>query len=151
VVYHPQTVSPFAAPRVEGELLADNTEADNTALFADRVTVISFVASWCGICSDTQSTLKRLREEYGDAVALLSVAGDGEDTRADLETFVRSSGTDWPVVFDPEARTWRNFAVSEAPAIGVVDSAGSIVRLWPGGADAATVSETLADLIELPE
>jgi thiol-disulfide isomerase/thioredoxin len=151
VVFRPATVSPFPAPALRGELLSDDSEADNAELFAGRIAVMSFITSWCGTCQGTQQTLKQLRSTYGDAIALVSVAGDGEDTREDLVGFVRSSGTDWPVVFDPETLTWRNYAISEAPAIGLVDSAGSLVRVWPGGTDAATVSEVLDTLVELPE
>jgi thiol-disulfide isomerase/thioredoxin len=150
VEYHPVTASPIPAPLFVGELL-DGSPADAATLFAGRPAVISFIASWCGACTDTQATLAELKDTYGDAIALVSVAGDGQDTREDLTRFVRDSHTTWPVVFDPDTKTWRNYSIREAPAIGVVDSAGSIVRLWAGGTDRETVETTLAELVTLPD
>jgi thiol-disulfide isomerase/thioredoxin len=141
-------VSPIPAPQVVGELI-DGTPADTATLFASRPVLISFIASWCTACEQTQADLAAIRDTYGDAITLLSVAGDGEDTREDLDKFVASTGTTWPVVYDPDTKTWRNYAISEAPAVGIIDSAGTIVRLWPGGTDRETLEAQLSELVTL--
>jgi thiol-disulfide isomerase/thioredoxin len=128
----------------------DGTPAEAQALFAGRPALVSFIASWCTPCSGLQADMATVHQTYGDALALVSIAADTDSTREDLERFLTDTDTTWPVVFDPQNLTWRNYAVREAPAIGIVDSAGSLVRLWPGGTDLKTIEQTLTTLITLP-
>jgi len=149
VEYHPMDGA-NPAPGIVGELL-DGTAADAVDLLAGRPTVISFVASWGTVCgAEMQTELAKIAEKYGAAVNFVAVAGDGRDTRQDLESFVAKAAIRGPVVFDPDLATWRNYAVREAPATGLTDSAGQLVRLWNGSQDAATLEEVLDTLITLP-
>jgi peroxiredoxin len=83
--------------------------------------------------------------EYGDDLAIAIVTGD-EDPE-EVTAYLDRRGLPYPVIVDPDLRIWRAYAVTEPPATALIDAAGGLVRLWPGGAVESTMREQLDRII----
>lgn len=148
VVFTPASDAPNA-PAVQGELL-DGTPITGEQLWDGRPAVLQFATSWCTRCAEQQPVLDELADRYGDAVTIALVSGDPADGVEELRAFLDAHDVEQPVVLDPELRVWRSYAVAEAPMTALVDADGRLVKLWPGGADAAKLGDALEALVELP-
>lgn len=112
---------------------------------ADRVTLVSFWATWCEACRTDLMLLDRARALLGDRVKLMTVATDREGS-ARVAPFVGSLGLDrLPVYLDPHARMARpvtfsddrttSFTLYAMPITFVVAPPGRIVGYIAGSAD----------------
>ena len=133
-----------AAPSLEGELI-DGTPVDLDALAAGRPLLVQFAATWCSTCADQEAALAAVARAYGDDLAIAIVTGD-EDP-ADVTAYLDRRGLPYPVITDPDLRIWRAYAVTEPPATALIDAAGGLVRVWPGGAVESTMREQLDRII----
>ncbi|WP_127792736.1 TlpA disulfide reductase family protein [Agromyces sp. LHK192] len=133
------------APHFTAEL-ADGTEVDSDELFAGRVTLVQFMASWCTQCVDQAELLTDTAQEHGDDVQVVFVGAE-QDEPADLQAFLRDHAPSVPVVVDPDGSLFERYAVVEPPVTAVIDASGGIVRMWPGGATEADLRTELDALL----
>ncbi|WP_159602673.1 TlpA family protein disulfide reductase [Agromyces humi] len=141
--YFPVADAP-AAPSLDGRLV-DGTAVDLDALAAGRPLLVQFMASWCSTCAGQQAVLADVASEYGEAVAIAQVSGDTDPDA--LTTYLDAEQVGDPVVLDPELQIWRAYAVTEPPMTALIDADGRLVKLWPGGADAARIREQLEQMV----
>ncbi|MDR6867985.1 thiol-disulfide isomerase/thioredoxin [Microbacterium resistens] len=120
-----------SAPAASGTLI-DGTRVDLADLWAERVLIVQFTATWCSSCKAAEPMLRDTVEEYGDAVLLVHIALD--EPVDEVRAFLDENRTTGPVLVDGSGALWRDYAVSEPPMTAVIDTAGGIVRMWPGGA-----------------
>jgi peroxiredoxin len=81
-----------------------------------------------------------IRRHHDVAVHFLGVASDSDRTL--IETFVREQQLEFPILHDINGETTRAYAIERVPTFIVVDSDGSITRIYQGS------SEQLAGIVE---
>lgn len=134
----------MTAPAVSGALI-DGTPVELADLWADRVLVLQFTASWCTQCVDAEADLAQIAEDYDGAVLPVRIALDESDEK--IMKYLSTSEAVGPAIVDRSGSIWRDYAVTEPPATAIVDTAGGLVRLWSGGADEETLRGVLDELV----
>jgi peroxiredoxin len=99
--------------------------------FKNKVVVIQFTGSWCGVCKKEMPQLeKRVWQKFKDEDFLL-IGVDIKDTKERAEAFVKSTAITYPVAHDPKAYIFSQFTLDGAGVTRniVVNKAGEIVFL----------------------
>jgi thiol-disulfide isomerase/thioredoxin len=127
-------VPAFSAPRLNGpgtvQVPADGGGGGTPA-------VLLFFGSWCSSCHSELpplATAVRRQVRAGGALSKVQVIGiDSEDSKGVGESFVRSSGVEFPVARDPDiAITSGDFYFNGDPYAVFVKGNGSISAIVPG-------------------
>ena len=121
-----QELVAFEKPRQAAglDLLNDRGRRTSTG-FADRVTLVSFWATWCPPCVEEVPSLNALRAHYKDRpFALISV--DFRESVAAVEKFRRRIDVDFPVLMDSDGRASLAWGVFSFPSSFLVDREGRI-------------------------
>ncbi len=99
--------------------------------FENKVVVIQFTGSWCGVCKREMPQLeKRVWQKFKDEDFLL-IGVDIKDNKERAEAFIKSTGVTYPIAHDPEATIFSQFTLDGAGVTRniVVNKAGEIVFL----------------------
>ena len=99
--------------------------------FENKVVVIQFTGSWCGVCKREMPQLeKRVWQKFKDEEFLL-VGIDIKDTKEKAEAFIKSTGVSYPIAHDPDASIFSLFTLQGAGVTRniVVNKNGEIVFL----------------------
>ena len=99
--------------------------------FENKVVVIQFTGSWCGVCKREMPQLeKRVWQKFKDEEFLL-VGIDIKDTKEKAEAFIKLTGVSYPIAHDPEASVFSQFTLEGAGVTRniVVNKNGEIVFL----------------------
>lgn len=148
VVVAAERADAVRAPAFQLALL-DGSPVDPADYWHERPVVLSFFSSWCTLCARQQAVLNGLADRYGDAVAVLGVAG--VDTEAAVQAYLQEHDVPYAVgLDDPDGRTWNAYAVREPPVVAIIGPGGRLIRGWPGGVDAETLHAVLDELVTLP-
>lgn len=142
------TTAPDAmlAPPVQGELV-DGTSVDLSELWAERVLVLQFTSSWCTQCAEKELDLTKIAKEFNGAVLPVRIALN--EPGEEIMKYLTDTNAVGPAVVDKTGSIWRDYAVTEPPVTAVIDTAGGLVRMWPGGVDPEQLSEVLNELVTL--
>jgi thiol-disulfide isomerase/thioredoxin len=104
----------------------DGTPFD-AATLAGRPTLLWFWAPWCATCAGQADQIIELREQYGDRLAILGVAGLGDN--AAMREFVTDLDVDTvPNLDDQAGEVWRRFGVTEQSTFVLIDRRGTVVE-----------------------
>ena len=99
--------------------------------FENKVVVIQFTGSWCGVCKREMPHLeKRIWQKFkNEEFILLGI--DIKDTKEKAEAFVKLTGVTYPIAHDPEAEIFSQFTLDGAGVTRniVVNKKGEIVFL----------------------
>ena len=99
--------------------------------FENKVVVIQFTGSWCGVCKREMPHLeKRIWQKFkNEEFILLGI--DIKDTKEKVEAFVKLTGVTYPIAHDPEAEIFSQFTLDGAGVTRniVVNKKGEIVYL----------------------
>ena len=139
------------------ELPRSNGEAWSLADQLNRVVLVQFAASWCGVCQATAPVDQALHTSYsGDGFMKVTVLkGD-----ADFESADQSDAQEWkdffelthPVLYDEDKTAWDTWRrdSSSIPQLFLVDGKGAIrwrkIGLVPEGALIEKIEESLRHL-----
>jgi len=99
--------------------------------FENKVVVIQFTGSWCGVCKREMPHLeKRVWQKFKNEDFIL-IGIDIKDTKEKAEAFVKLTGVTYPIAHDPEASIFSQFTLSGAGVTRniVVNKKGEIVFL----------------------
>lgn len=99
--------------------------------FENKVVVIQFTGSWCGVCKREMPQLeKRVWQKFKDEDFLL-IGVDIKDTKEKAEAFVKLTKVTYPIAHDPEAIIFSQFTLEGAGVTRniVVNKDGEIVFL----------------------
>jgi cytochrome c biogenesis protein CcmG/thiol:disulfide interchange protein DsbE len=116
---------PFAVRTMAGESLSLD-------MLRGRVVVLNFWASWCAECDLEAADLEAVWREYG-ARGVTVVGIDYTDTPAAAAAYIERHGITYPNAPDEGAAVSRAYALTGVPETVVIDRAGRVVGLSPGG------------------
>jgi thiol-disulfide isomerase/thioredoxin len=110
----------------------DGKRLDALEVLRGRVVLLAFWAVWCKPCLDEMPIFRRLREKYGDRVAVLAVNLD--DDRRVAEDYVKENPPGVPVVAVGGMRSIQaiSYHVEAIPLTVLVDRDGSIAQVLVG-------------------
>jgi thiol-disulfide isomerase/thioredoxin len=100
--------------------------AFDAATLAGKPTILWFWAPWCATCASEAQSINDLKDEYGDRLAVLGIAGMGDNKAmhqfvSDLEV------TKVPNLDDQQGVLWKRFGITEQSTYVLVDKAGKIL------------------------
>ena len=93
-----------------------------------KVTVVKFIAQYCGPCKKTLPAVEKLHEEHPE-IAIVGVAEDEHES--DARDLSASMHLTFPVVFDKEQVLAARWRVHDLPVTYVLDGKGNVA--WVGG------------------
>jgi thiol-disulfide isomerase/thioredoxin len=100
--------------------------AFDASTMAGRPAILWFWAPWCATCASEAQSIDGLHSEYGDRLAVLGIAGLGDNTA--MHQFVTDlQVTGVPHLDDGTGVLWRRFGITEQSSYVLVDRAGRIV------------------------
>lgn len=102
-----------------------------------RLVLLSFFTSSCINCRHILPDLRRLNEQFGDALVIIGVHSGKFDAERDLENVraaVARLGISYPVVNDPDMELWQKYRIGAWPTLVLVGPNGRIVLERPGEA-----------------
>lgn len=121
---------PFRAPAYTLHMLDGNTA--NSKGLEGRTVVLAFWATWCGPCREELPNLqklyaKRYRDNPNVAFYLVDL-GDGVDTRAEADAFLKQHGITIPSAFDAEGQLMDALRLPrDLPTRVVIDAQGTVI------------------------
>lgn len=136
-----QPAPPLTGPGLEG----GQVDIDD---YRGSVVLVNVWASWCEACRDEHPILTAAQDQLGPE-GLQIIGINMSDTRQDAKAFLTEmGGSNYPSVFDPEARhavEWGTFAL---PETYVVDRGGTIVRKAVGPITAEWITDNVVPLLD---
>ncbi|MBD3405751.1 MAG: redoxin domain-containing protein [Candidatus Lokiarchaeota archaeon] len=111
-----------------------------------RITILDFMARWCGYCAQQNHHLRILQEEYGDSINIVSVCVDLADTLEQLTEYKEEKNVTWPLGLDIDGSSdW--LRVRYIPTLVIVDGDGMLRWNHEGTWDATSMAETIESLM----
>jgi thiol-disulfide isomerase/thioredoxin len=92
-----------------------------------QVVVLDFWAGWCEECKRSVPQVQRLATAFARE-GLVVVGVNAGDTTADVGTYARELGIDYPIALDPELSLSDRLAGGKLPLLVVLDRDGTIVH-----------------------
>ncbi len=95
--------------------------------------VLSFWASWCGICKQGMPDFDAAYAKYGDDVHFMMVnLTAGTETRDVAAAYIEENGYDFPVYYDTEMSAASAYGVNAVPVTHLIDAQGNHVAYGQG-------------------
>lgn len=120
----------FALPDLAGQMV-------KSTVFAGKVAVLSFGATWCPTCTSELKSLENLQAKFPKDVVVYFVALDGRGDK-DVKPYMEKNGHRVATLIDPTMAVAREHGIRWIPVTVVVDRNGTIVgraigpREWDG-------------------
>jgi len=112
------------------ECAADGSPVDVATALADRVVVVNLWAYWCAPCAEELPALARYQQQVGDAVSVVTVHQDENETAALLR--MADLGVRLPVLQDGRRSIAAALSVPNVmPATVVLRRDGSVAAVLP--------------------
>lgn len=135
-----------AAPQVEGPLVSGSGIASIS--HPGKVVVVNVWQSTCGPCRGEAAALEAAARQRTTQATFVGL--DVVDQRAAAQAFVRTSGSSYPHIFDPDARQLLTFdgilPVQAIPSTAVIDKKGRIAARVIGPVSTRTLTELIDEV-----
>jgi len=116
-------------------LLTLDGDTIKSSEYADKVIILDFWATWCGLCKEQFPVIEKLykeNKEYNDVAFFIINSQKGGDTFEKALKFINQNEYDLPFVNDTESLTYKNFNISTLPCLIIIDKKG-VVRFIHSG------------------
>jgi len=121
-------------PEVTVKTLEGQTVALNKLVAENKLTILSFWATWCSPCKKELTALTDFydewKEEYG--VELLAITIDDNRALPKVKPMVESKGWPFVILSDANQELMRALNFQTVPQTFLVDQSGTIVYEHPG-------------------
>ena len=121
--------APAATPKAVADTLAFTGKTIDGAAFdaatlAGQPALLWFWAPWCATCASEAQSVNDLRTEYGDRLAILGIAGMGNN--ADMHQFVADLEVQNVNLDDQAGVVWKKFGITQQSTYVLIDRAGAV-------------------------
>jgi len=118
-------------------------------LHRGKVLLLNFWASWCPPCVKELPSLNRLQQKLGTKYFTILAINIGEDKKT-VTDFLRPMNLDFPILFDPDAKSVEPWNLIAFPSSFVIDTEGKIRYGLFGGIewDNEDIVETIKPLLK---
>ena len=106
------------------------------------VVFLNFWATWCPPCREEMPSMERLYSKFA-GVGLRIVAVDLQESRRDVEAFVREFGLTFQVLLDPAGQVGSAYGVRGLPTTFLINRDGLLVAGRIGGQEWDTPAVTV--------
>ena len=118
----------------------DGKPVDLGGYFGKQVVVLEFWATWCPICKSLMPQLEKVRQRFGDRVAILGVNITVNESKERVRRYLAQHRPPFLALYDEKGVSARAFEVPTTGFIVIVD-AGGVVRYTGSGEDQDLVTE----------
>jgi peroxiredoxin len=136
----------FAARDVDGKTVKLSDYLGRQAILLD------FWATWCEPCLAELPHLRALYDKYrARGVVVLAVSMDGPETVADVPSYAKRNGMNFPVLLDEDSRIASIYNPKKsAPFNVLIDRSGKIVHVHEGynPGDEALLADAVAKALD---
>ncbi len=118
----------FTVSTIDGDTI-------QSTIYADKVIVIDFWATWCKPCKKQFHVLEKLyiENKANTSVKFLVINSlVGRDTNEKALEYINQCGFDLPFVHDVEGISYDRFEVKSLPRLFIIDKAGSVRYIHTG-------------------
>jgi len=112
----------------------DDGGAFDAASFREKVTIVTFWATWCPPCLDEMPLLQQARDDWGErgfrVFGVTSLFEDNESLAQrpdEIRLALDSHGAAYPVLITADQRDWGPYLVDSFPVTVLVDRDGIVV------------------------
>jgi len=121
----------YHAPRFSIELLGG--EKAELSDYRGKAVLISFWATWCGICAGGMPDIQKLSDEYGDELFVLTV--NCSEDKNQVQNFIKETGYDFAVGLDSSGAIQDLYGpIGGIPYTVIIDPDGVIIATHLGAA-----------------
>lgn len=115
----------FSAISVAEDEIKKMSEID----VSEGIVVLDFMATWCAPCRDQMEELKKVYEQYGDEVRIISVDMDPRESAELLSDYRNEVGATWEFAIDDNGtfNNYRNF-LGGIPTIVILKDGERVYR-----------------------
>ena len=118
----------FRLPTLTGDYL---TLSD----YRGKVVFLNIWATWCPPCRDEMPSMESLYQKLkGRRFELLAVSIDKEREKA-VQPFAAKYGLTFPVLLDPDGKTYRLYGLTGVPESFIIDKNGTVIHKVIGPQD----------------
>ena len=134
------------APSIEGSLVSGSGVASIS--HPGKVVVVNVWQSTCGPCRGEADALEAAARSTAKEATFVGL--DVADQRAAAQAFLRTSGSSYPHIFDPDAQQLLKFngilPVKAIPGTAVIDKQGRIAARIIGPVSAQTLTQLIDEV-----
>lgn len=97
-----------------------------------KVVMLQFTAGWCGVCRKEMPFIERdIWQRHKDNSDFVLVGIDREETKEQIEAFIKKVGTTYPIAMDTNADVFASYALRNSGITRnvLIDKDGKIVML----------------------
>lgn len=122
----------FLAP--DFTLMSSSGQEIHLADLRGKPVIINLWASWCPPCKAEMPALERVYQAYEDqGLQVIAVNATYQDTRAAADSFARSEGLTFPIVYDTDGSVSKEYQLQALPSTFFVGADGKIQTVVLGG------------------
>lgn len=97
-----------------------------------KIVMLQFTAGWCGVCRKEMPFIERdIWQRHKDNSDFVLVGIDREETKEQIEAFIKKVGTTYPIAMDTNADVFASYALRNSGITRnvLIDKEGKIVML----------------------
>jgi peroxiredoxin len=100
--------------------------------YRGKIVVLEFLQTACPHCAAFADVLGRVRQKYGDKVAILAVVNSAADNQKTVAQYIAGHGITYPVLFDAGQMQYSYVRSMrfDTPSAFLIDASGTIRNDW---------------------
>jgi cytochrome c biogenesis protein CcmG, thiol:disulfide interchange protein DsbE len=145
----PHEVPFMLTGKLAPEFSLERVDAEGTLSLADlqgKPIVLNFWSTWCHPCKAEHPVLEWGHEKFGDKVHFVGVVY--QDTRENVDAFLKQTPARWPVLFDRSGRSAVDYGLAGVPETYFITKDGQIHYKHVGPIDPSRLSLHIGELLK---